>query len=295
MTTEATTARIETFDADQPITIDLQVASGDIFVRTHDEASVVVRITSNRPDAAARIDEIIVNFDDARHTLEVREPKRRSGEDTRESLLDLTRRVLAMNFHGASLNYVILVPAASSLDVRTGSSDIVAVGVYSNVSVKGASSDLLIDDVADLSVIVASGDVLVQSVRERMTVRSASGDLQVNSLSGSAVANTVSGDVSIGVTSPSDLKVRAVSGDITMYVSPGLRVDIDAKATSGDVRSDIALDDSGAATSDDHGQVVLNASSISGDITLKRLSEKRERKNAVLADLLRDRWEQAGR
>lgn len=295
MTTEATTARIETFDSDEPVTVDLQIASGDIFVRTHDEPSVEVRITSNKPDAADRVEEIIVNFDAARRTLEVREPKRRSGDDAKESLLDLTRRVLTMNFHGETLNYVILVPARSSLDVRTGSSDIVAVGQYANVSVKGASSDLLLDDVADLSVHVASGDVLVQSVREQMTVRSASGDVQVNSLSGPAVANTVSGDVSIGITASSDLKVRAVSGDITMYVTPGLRVNIDAKATSGDVRSDIALDDSASATNDEHGQVVLNASSISGDITLKRLSDKRERKNAALADLLRDRWNQAGR
>lgn len=295
MTTEATTARIETFDSDEPVTVDLQIASGDIFVRTHDEPSVEVRITSNKPDAADRVEEIIVNFDAARRTLEVREPKRRSGDDAKESLLDLTRRVLTMNFHGETLNYVILVPARSSLDVRTGSSDIVAVGHYANVSVKGASSDLLLDDVADLSVHVASGDVLVQSVREQMTVRSASGDVQVNSLSGPAVANTVSGDVSIGITASSDLKVRAVSGDITMYVTPGLRVNIDAKATSGDVRSDIALDDSASATNDEHGQVVLNASSISGDITLKRLSDKRERKNAALADLLRDRWNQAGR
>ncbi len=277
------------YAVDQPITLDVQCTSTDIYVRTHDEPIARLDIVARSPKDAERVSKILVNYDTHRHVLEVREPQRTSSGQTKSKFLG---RLLNIDAFTGELDYILTVPTGSNLDISTVSGDLVADGTYARIGLKGASSDAVIDTVNDLAMHVASGDLQVREIRERVTVRSASGDVDVADAQGAAVFETVSGDVRVTITNTCDVRVRSVSGDVRAYLEPGFALTVDARSTSGEVRSDISLDSDGA-TDDGSPTVVLNAKSMSGDIRIKRASDKRRRASENIAEVLSSRFESA--
>lgn len=81
---------------------------------------------------------------------------------------------------------------------------------------------------------------------------------------------TVSGEVTARANSACTYRLKSVSGDMKVTVAPGLEVDVDGKSISGDLKSEIALSTSVASQGDGGECVTINASSVSGDISIVR-------------------------
>jgi hypothetical protein len=74
--------------------------------------------------------------------------------------------------------------------------------------------------------------------------------------------------VSVGALGEGRLKVKSVSGDVTVGVVPGLRVWLDLSSVSG--RMDSRLDDDGGAPGEGSPQLSISIRSVSGDQNILR-------------------------
>lgn len=115
-----------------------------------------------------------------------------------------------------------------------------------------------------------SGDLTVGRAGGSLLGRAVSGDVRIGSLSGSLTLSTTSGDVDVRSVEAGEVRVETVSGDVRLGVSRGTRVWIDAASVSGELDSELDVDDrepegdrSGVG-----GVVPLRVKSVSGDVSI---------------------------
>jgi len=202
------------------------------------------------------------------------------------------------------------LPEGSDVTVATGSADVEVTGPIGAADFTTASGDVVADDVAaNLTARSASGGLTVGAVGGDLKVQTASGDLRCSSVAGRALFTTASGDIEMGaaagqvevkassgavrlgelahgarVTNVSGdvrvlaidegtLHVRSVSGSVSVGVVRGVDLHVDVETMSGEVRSDIALDDTPGSTRKDT-MVELSVRSVSGNVEIERALEQ---------------------
>jgi DUF4097 and DUF4098 domain-containing protein YvlB len=137
---------------------------------------------------------------------------------------------------------VIHVPAASRLSVNTVSADIEVQGLLGAQRLQSVSADIRTaaagEDVECKSV---SGDVVVAGSFKKglLTMTTVSGDLVALRVAGEVNANTVSGDVTLGLGETNRSRVRSTSGDLTLASLLAADGKFDAESISGDIRLDL--------------------------------------------------------
>ncbi len=177
-------------------------------------------------------------------------------------------------------------------DFTTASGDVAADDVAANLTARSASGGLTVGAVGgDLKVQTASGDLRCSSVAGRAVFTTASGDIEVGAASGQvevkatsgavrlgelahgARVTNVSGDVRVLAIGEGTLHVRSVSGSVVVGVVTGVDLHVDAETMSGEVRSDIPLEDKpGSARKD--ALVQLSVRSVSGNVEIERALEQ---------------------
>jgi hypothetical protein len=202
------------------------------------------------------------------------------------------------------------LPEGSDVTVATGSADVEVTGPIGAADFTTASGDVVADDVAaNLTARSASGGLTVGAVGGDLKVQTASGDLRCSSVAGRALFTTASGDIEMGaaagqievkassgavrlgelahgarVTNVSGdvrvlaidegtLHVRSVSGSVSVGVVRGVDLHVDVETMSGEVRSDIPLDDAPGHTRKDT-MVELSVRSVSGNVEIERALEQ---------------------
>jgi len=137
---------------------------------------------------------------------------------------------------------VIHVPAASRLSVNTVSADIEVQGLLGAQRLQSVSADIRTaaagEDVECKSV---SGDIAVNGSFKKglLTITTVSGDATALRVAGEVNANTVSGDVTLGLGETNRSRVRSTSGDLTLASLLAADGKLDAESISGDVRLDL--------------------------------------------------------
>ena len=181
----------------------------------------------------------------------------------------------------------IVCPLGSELDCSTASADVAATGRLGEVQVKTAAGDLAVEEVAELRVQSASGDVRARSVDGEARIQTVSGDVRLGSVAGPANATlvsgdlaieeansdlsgkTVSGDQRIGAIRSGQIKLQSVSGDVRLGVRPGTRLRIDATSTSGDISSEFDVKDRPSEEASG-AEARLQIKTVSGDVEITR-------------------------
>lgn len=148
------------------------------------------------------------------------------------------RGLKVFGFNGGGLSVVVRVPNTAVIAVKTVSADI-------EVEVTSLN----------LEITTVSGDVMI---RRNPTTR-----CDVKTVSGDVVTHTFSG---------CEYTLKSVSGDLTVNVAPGLEIEVDGKSVSGDMTSEISLDDASDSTFASAGAVLISALTVSGDFSLGRNS-----------------------
>jgi DUF4097 and DUF4098 domain-containing protein YvlB len=189
-------------------------------------------------------------------------------------------------FRTPSFAVHVTTPAGARARVAVASADVAARGRLGPVELTSASGDLAADHCASLQLRSASGDARIGTVSGEAVLGTASGDLRIERVDGGLKARTASGDVSVdaaagtvGITTASGevsvgalgegrLKVKSVSGDVTVGVVPGLRVWLDLSSVSGRMTSQ--LDDDGAVSGAGAPQLSISIRSVSGDQNILR-------------------------
>jgi DUF4097 and DUF4098 domain-containing protein YvlB len=114
----------------------------------------------------------------------------------------------------------------------------------------------------------ASGDLTAQTVNGEVTAHAASGDVEIEQAGAGVNATTASGDIRIGAASRGAIRANTVSGDVSVGVIAGTGVWLDLTTMSGSTRSDLAMEDTTPAATQD---LSLQVRTVSGDIDVHRV------------------------
>jgi len=269
--------RRETFETPGELTLDVHVPAGRIEIETVDATTTEVEL-----DARGSSDQVAELLEDAR--IELREVP--GGH---ELSVDVEgRRGIGFGFlRKLDVRLAIRTPHGANVRSESATADLRGRGRFGSLEAKAASGDVDFDEVAgDARVEAASGDVRVSSVKGdadvstasgdaklgrvegKLSARAASGDVSVDEAGGGVEVRTASGDQRIGSVAAGSVDVQSMSGDISIGIRQGSNVWVDARAMSGDLRSEVELGDEPPA--EDAPLVELRATSMSGDVTVRR-------------------------
>src|SRR5213078_758022 len=221
-------------------------------------------------DARGGADQVRELLDDARIEL-------RDTGGGHEVIVDVeTRRGLGFGFlRKLDVRLRIRAPEGARMRAETASADLRGRGRFGELHAKAASGDLDLDEISgDAQVEAASGDVRLGDIGGATDISTASGDIRLGRVKGPLNARAASGDIHID--EAGDAKVRTASGECSVerqsmsgYITVGIRQGsnlwVDARAMSGDLSSEVALDDVPPAE-DGAPLVEPRATSMSGDI-----------------------------
>lgn len=173
----------------------------------------------------------------------------------------------------------IAVPRGTQVRISTVSADGLLSGVQSDATVRTVSGELVVDGVhADVHARTVSGRIDVRELHGSMTGESVSGTITVQAAHLPRLdAKTVSGELVVDVqTSPSELHMKSVSGDLVVRIPAAAGFCLDAKSVSGQIVADGRRLGKGRQ-SPPQGEirqgdesVRVSAASVSGDVTLLR-------------------------
>ena len=188
-------------------------------------------------------------------------------------------------FGGRTVNIRVTAPAGTNLDASVASMDLCSRGAQlGRVNLHTASGDVDLGLVETLIARSASGDITVESCRTNCEVSSASGDFRAQNVEGDLLVSTASGDISADrVEGRSEIKsasgdvrldccrggqieLNSMSGDVTIGIPAGTRVDAQIDSLAGSVR--FPSKSSGAEPT---RTARLKARSVSGDIEVRRV------------------------
>jgi DUF4097 and DUF4098 domain-containing protein YvlB len=112
-----------------------------------------------------------------------------------------------------------------------------------------------------------SGDYSGRSVGGRFHASTASGDIRVGHVGGDVEVATTSGDIRIERCDGDDITARSVSGDVSVGLPTGIRVDADLSTLSGRT----TLPEPTPSSADEPRRPVrLRLRSVSGDLRVER-------------------------
>ena len=181
----------------------------------------------------------------------------------------------------------IRCPEGSQLEFATASAELTVKGRLGDVEAKSASGDFSFEQVGELRVHTASGDIRATHVDGQARVQGVSGDIRLETVRGSLAATLVSGDITVGevhadvetktvsgdqrvdAITQGRVKLQSVSGDVRLGVRPGTRLRIDANSVSGDINSEFDVQDRPSDVPTGH-EAHLQVKTVSGDVSLVR-------------------------
>lgn len=272
------------FETPGSVSLQVKLPSGRVLVTTVDEPRTTVELVPvgrRGPDA---IDDVSVTAEEhhGRQVVRIEQKDR-----FRWGPIQIT--------WGGDIETRITCPSGSDLELSGGSTDLRVDGDLGEVSIRTASGDAKLETVrGKLQVKTASGDIAVATVEKEASLTTVSGDLGVGLAKGPIIARAVSGDVTVGSlrgllglsTTSGDVDVRSVeagevriqtvSGDVRVGVGRGTRVWIDAGTVSGELESQLGLEDAEPggrdAAAGGEAAVPLHVKTVSGDVAIVRAS-----------------------
>ena len=284
-----------TFETPGGARLHVQNEAGLVAITAGQMEQTVVRLEPDTPGAEEIVERTIVECKPVggRHMVVVKVPK--------QGIRLLRRNAVTVR---------VDLPEDSDITVVTASADVEITGPVGAADFTTASGDVSADDVAgDLTARSASGGITVGAVEGDLRVQTSSGDLRCSSVEGRALFTTASGDIEVGAadgqveikgTSGSvrlgelahgarvsnvsgdvrvlaidegTLHVRSVSGSVSVGVVTGVDLRVDVETLSGQIRSEIPLDQTPGPQRRDVS-VELSVRSVSGDVEIERALEQ---------------------
>ena len=269
------------FETPGSVSLQIKLPSGRVVVTTADQPQTTVEVVALGRRGQDAVDEIDVTMEErqGRHVVRIEQK-----DKFRWGPIQIT--------WGGDFECRVVCPPGTDLDLAGGSTDLRAEGELGEVSVRTASGDVQLGSTlgelqvktasgdisvgavgADASLVTVSGDLRVDRLDAPLTARSVSGDVTVGAVVGELGLSTTSGDVNLNSVVNGDVRVQTVSGDVRIGIARGTRVWIDAASVSGDLGSELGLEDQQTASEADSSVVPLHVKTVSGDVSIVRAAE----------------------
>ncbi|MCX6539060.1 MAG: DUF4097 family beta strand repeat-containing protein [Acidobacteria bacterium] len=164
------------------------------------------------------------------------------------------------------VDYTVTVPKSAAINVKSISGDEKISGLDGEIHVNSISGNVSVASATDVRAVKSvSGDVHVQASKSTaaLSVSSVSGNVKLNDVTASEIqVNSVSGDVTCEAITTTRVAVKTVSGgvtfggslakggryelashsgDVTIFASDKIGIEVSASTFSGEVTSDLAL------------------------------------------------------
>ncbi len=180
-------------------------------------------------------------------------------------------KVLADSEKAAQLaDLVEIVATSGKLTVRIDKKNRSFFGL-GNGGLRGLSLELALPHSLNLKIKIISGDIEVTQAFSNIEIGSISGNVTINqNPSGNCTVKTISGDIAIQTFSGCEYNLKSISGDIKVSIAPDLNVEVDGNSISGNLGSEISLEENREAPSNNSTVVKITASTISGNFNLIR-------------------------
>jgi DUF4097 and DUF4098 domain-containing protein YvlB len=247
------------FQTPDPVELEINVPSGDIDIETVDGDESLISLDGN---------EKLIEM------TEVRQEGRRIVVELKgRKSFGLTISIGDFSFgSGSSIRVRARVPHGSTPILTTVAGDMKVRGRVQSLEVKSASGDLVVNGEVerDAEIKTVSGDVRLERVGGELRVQTVSGDVNAQSVGGSVVSKTLSGDLRVESVSEGHVTAQSVSGDIELGVAAGTNLDVDAGSVSGDLASEVPLGSDPSAVGGDGPALVVRGKTVSGDFRVFR-------------------------
>jgi hypothetical protein len=271
------------FETPGSVSLQIKLPSGRVVIATVDEPRTTVELIPIDRRGSDAVDHVSVSADEhqGRHIVRIEQKDRLSWGPIQVA-------------RGGDVEARVTCPPGADLELSGGSTDLHVEGTLGEVSVRTASGDARLETVqgklqvktasgdisvagfvSESSLTTVSGDLTVGQADGSLVARAVSGDVRIGSLRGSLTLSTTSGDVDVRSVEAGEVRVETVSGDVRVGVGRGTRVWIDAASVSGDLGSELGLDDR-EPDEDEQGAgsvVPLHVKTVSGDVSIVRASE----------------------
>ncbi|KQC35844.1 DUF4097 family beta strand repeat-containing protein [Frankia sp. ACN1ag] len=205
------------FATPEPILAVVELGVGSLRIRASDRADTVVEVRPAEPASDADVQaarETAVEYSAGR--LTIRAPR---------------RRLRSLFGTGEAVEVTVDLPTGSRLDASAGTG-VQATGRLGDCTVQVARGGVDLDEVADLRLRTANGDVVVGRCRGRADVGTANGAVRIQQLDGPVLVQTASGAITLGEAAD-DVRLATAAGVIS--VDRAL-AGVDARTGSADVR-----------------------------------------------------------
>jgi hypothetical protein len=269
------------FETPGSVSLQIKLPSGRVVVTTADQPRTTVEVVALGRRGQDAIDEIEVTMDErpGRHVVRIEQ-----RDKFRWGPIQIS--------WGGDFECRITCPPGTDLDLSGGSTDLRAEDELGEVAVSTASGDIKLGttrgavqlktasgDVgvgvlpAPSSIATVSGDLYVEGIEAALNGRSVSGDVTVGKVAGELGFSTTSGDVDVKTVLSGDVRLQTVSGDVRVGVARGTRVWIDAVSVSGDLGSELGIEDGEPGAETESSVVPLHVKTVSGDVSVVRAAE----------------------
>jgi DUF4097 and DUF4098 domain-containing protein YvlB len=270
----------KTFSTPDPVTLHVELGSGDLVVHTDEVSETVVDVIGRNADNVVveqRGDEIVVlakqkgaGLFGSSHDLTVHVSLPHDSRlSTKLGSADLSvqGRLGDTNLRTGSGDVRIDVIAAPA-HIESGSGDLSIDRVEGPLEIKTGSGDVVLEHLGGpASIATGSGDVQIATAVGPVQVKSGSGDLRVRNALEDVALSTASGDLVIDRMLRGQIAAKNVSGDIRVGVPGGVPVWTDINSVTGSVRSNL---EGVGEPAGDQDYIELRATTVSGDISLEQ-------------------------
>lgn len=236
---EEPAVRLESFDVDGTVDIDVAIDTGRVAVRLVDEPGAHVELRHDPSTASpwlAGVTGLLRWF--AGQLGE--DPEGIPAKAIAQARVELVGRRLLVRMpkelplRGVPIALTVRAPDGSHVQVRSGSADVRVTGTAAVLDVRTGTGEVSVDRADGKAVVkTGSGAVRLGPMLAGLDARTGSGDVEVSSIGGRTSLVTGSGDVWLGAVQ-SDVTARTGSGDLTIADAASGRIDL--TTGSGDVR-----------------------------------------------------------
>ena len=136
----------------------------------------------------------------------------------------------------------------------------------------GLSIELALPQASNVKIKTVSGDIEINQALTNVEIGAVSANIAISkNPSETCTIKTISGDIAAHIFSGCDYKLKSISGNITAHVAPDLAVEVDGNSISGELNSEISLNESSSVSSGTGKVVGIAISTISGDFNLVKI------------------------
>ncbi len=259
--------RLQDFEADGPVELDLGVTIGRVEVVLGRESGVTVRLqhdAGEQPSWVNGVSSLLSwvgeKFGDQFGGV----PEFSVADAVRQARIEKTgnrvvvRAAKAWQLRNVPVAVTVHAPAGSHLEVRAGSADVTVTGAAGRADILTGSGEVSLEradgaatirtgtgavklgpTLAGLQLRSGSGSVEAASIAGPATLGTGTGNVWLGAVEGDVMARTGSGDLSVADAASGSLELITGSGEVRVGIRSGVRAEVELASAAGRVSSEL--------------------------------------------------------